>query len=95
MKFTEAEIEAFAWKDVDGSSNVKRVARDDEATGTFVQFHSGGIYHYADVPDETHTVLEEAGSDPKLSIGRLIHTAFRGNYISTKVEVITNEGAQQ
>ncbi len=47
------------------SSNLKSVGFDEKARVLEIEFHHGGIYHYHDVPAETHAALMKAESKGK------------------------------
>jgi hypothetical protein len=57
------------------SSNIAAVGYDADAQTLAIQYRSGGVYHYAGVPAETHADLMGAES-----IGKFIGTSIRGRY---------------
>lgn len=57
------------------SSNLKSVGFDDDEGVLEIEFHSGGVYQYADVSPETYRELLSAQSR-----GRYFHENIRGQY---------------
>jgi hypothetical protein len=57
------------------SSQIFAVGYDPEKKTLRVQFHSGGIYDYADVPEQVHTNMLAAKS-----AGSFLHTHVKGKY---------------
>lgn len=57
------------------STSIKSVGYDDEADALEIEFHSGGVYQYFDVPERVYTELLEADSR-----GRYFHEEIRGQY---------------
>jgi len=65
------------------SSNLKSVGWEN---GTLeVEFHSGDIYRYANVPAAKHKALLAADKDPKGSVGSHFHRHIRSKHGFTKV----------
>lgn len=88
---TLKDIEALPWQDVE-SSNLMRVAfvgetdtnvaPEEEKGTTYVEFTSGGIYSYAEVPAGVHGKLVDADS-----VGSFLNREIKGTYEATRVQV--------
>lgn len=57
------------------SSNLRSVGYDEESRTLEIEFHSGGVYEYYDVPAETFRELVQADSR-----GGYFHDHVRGEY---------------
>lgn len=57
------------------STSIKSVGYDDEADRLEIEFHSGGVYQYLDVPERIYT--DPLGADSR---GRYFHDEIRGQY---------------
>lgn len=57
------------------SSSIRSVGYEDEESALEIEFQSGGVYRYADVPDEVYRGLLSASSH-----GRYFHDEIRGEY---------------
>jgi hypothetical protein len=92
---TQEQIDHQRWLDVEGSSNIERVAWDgsmyeeeDESMGVlYVQFEGGRIYAYEDVPRSLHKKLAEAINDPDASVGSFIASFVKNEFDTSRVEV--------
>jgi hypothetical protein len=62
------------------SSNVAAVGHDPESGTLRVEFHSGAVYEYAEVPDNKAAELIGASS-----VGRYLATNIKGQYPARKV----------
>lgn len=67
------------------SSNIRSVGYDAAAKRLAVEFSSGTVYHYEDVPPEAHAALMSADS-----IGKHFGTAIRGKFHGIKQEAKAN-----
>lgn len=63
------------------SSNIKSVGYDAGAKVLEVEFSSGGLFRYSDVPATAHAELMAAKS-----VGSHFAQHIRGNYTASKVE---------
>jgi hypothetical protein len=63
------------------SSNIASVGYNDQLSLLEVEFHSGGIYQYADVP-RVHFDSMTSGLE---SVGKYFHKHIKNNYTFTKV----------
>jgi hypothetical protein len=63
------------------SSQVKGYGYDADSKTLAVEFKSGGVYHYHDVPAETYGAMTKAES-----VGRFIGASIKGAYQFSKVE---------
>jgi hypothetical protein len=63
------------------SRTVKSVGYDPKTKTLEVEYKSGGIYHYADVPPEKHKALMSAKS-----IGTHLHTHIKSKHEHKKLE---------
>lgn len=63
------------------SSNIAAIGYDPEAREMHVQFKSGGIWIYADVPPEAHEEFASAES-----VGKHFHAHVRSKFESRKFE---------
>ena len=63
------------------SSNINQIGYDDETQTMGVEFHSGKVYHYNNVPKEVYEEFVEAPS-----VGRHFNTEIRGQYDGELVE---------
>jgi hypothetical protein len=57
------------------SSNVKEYGFDPDTNTLAVRFHSGGLYHYADVPPEKFDAMHKAES-----LGKFLHQNVKGKH---------------
>lgn len=57
------------------STSIRSVGYDDEDDRLEIEFHSGGVYQYLDVPERVYTDL--LGADSR---GRYFHDEIRGQY---------------
>ncbi|MBS7827485.1 KTSC domain-containing protein [Wohlfahrtiimonas chitiniclastica] len=62
------------------SSNVASIAYDENSATLGVKFHSGGTYHYFQVPPAVHANFLNAGSK-----GTFLHNHIKGHYRYMKV----------
>lgn len=62
------------------SSSIRSVGYDDEESVLEIEFQSGGIYRYADVPHETYEELLRASSH-----GSYFHENVRGQYAYRRI----------
>lgn len=62
------------------SSQVKGYGYDPETKTLAVEFKSGGLYHYHDVPAETFGAMREAES-----VGKFIGASIKGAHKFTKI----------
>lgn len=62
------------------SSMLSSVGYDEESRTLEVEFTSGTVYRYFDVPPEEHRLLMEAGS-----IGKYMNANIKGLYASARV----------
>lgn len=63
------------------SSNIAALGYDPEAKALTVQFKSGALHRYADVPPETHAEMLDAES-----IGKYFHANVRSAFKSSPVD---------
>lgn len=63
------------------SSNIKGVGYDPDTRQMRVEFHSGAVHDYADVPASDHQVFMASGSK-----GKHYHRHIRGIHAGTKVK---------
>lgn len=63
------------------SSNISHVGYDAPARRMHIKFKTGGHYHYADVPPETHEEFMKAESK-----GKHFSKNFAGKFAHTKLE---------
>lgn len=66
---------------IEGSSQVASVGYDEPSKTLAVKFHSGGVYHYHDVPPEKHQEFLKAPSAGKF-LGAHIKPAHKFTKIS-------------
>ena len=57
------------------SSNLAQVGYDFESNTLEIEFHSGGVYQYFDVPEVVYTGLMNASSH-----GKYFHRNIKNNY---------------
>lgn len=62
------------------SSNIRSVGYDSESRILEIEFHSGGIYHYANVPEAIYRGLMQASSK-----GSYFHRNIRDRYSTTRI----------
>lgn len=67
---------------IEGSSTIAEVGYEPDSRELTIRFHSGGVYKFADVPEDEHQSLMSAPS-----VGRHFHQFIRGNtkYPATKL----------
>ena len=65
------------------SSNIAAVGHDPETNTLRVQFRSGQVYDYQDVPAEVHAALINASS-----IGSHLHNHIKGKHSFVKLEAL-------
>lgn len=63
------------------SSNVRKIGYDEKTKTAYVQFLSGSIYSYKDVPREQFESLKKAAS-----VGSYFYRNFRNKYESKKIK---------
>lgn len=63
------------------SSNIRSIGYDRTAHTLEVEFHSGGVYQYQDVPEATY---DELMASP--SVGNYFHKNIRPNHTVHKVQ---------
>ena len=62
------------------SSQIKAIGHDASTKTLAIEFSSGGIYHYADVPAEKYHALLQAESK-----GKHLHRHIKGAHAFTKI----------
>lgn len=62
------------------SSDLKAVGYDEPSKTLHVEFHSGGLYEYAGVPEKIHQALRAA-----TSVGRYFHANVKDRYPTKKL----------
>ena len=62
------------------SSDLRSVGYDSDTSTLEIEFHSGGIYQYSNVPTSVYHSLLSAGSH-----GRYFHSYIKGIYPYSKV----------
>lgn len=63
------------------SSNIRSIGYEDEPNILEIEFHSGGIYQYFEVPKSVYEALMGASSH-----GSFFHKNIRNKYRYTKIE---------
>ena len=69
------------------STNIQSVGYDMPSHTLEIQFHSGGLYHYYQVPDWIFSSLLKSGSK-----GRFFHRVIRNRFEYRKVDEWGGEG---
>lgn len=64
------------------SSNIKSVGYDPVSKAMQVEFHSGAVHQYEDVPPEKHAAM----TDPDASVGKYFHANIKSAHKSSKVD---------
>lgn len=63
------------------SSNINQIRYDKDTKDLYVEFHSGGVYKYLDVPYEVFQVISNSES-----IGKAFHSLIKkGGYEFEKI----------
>lgn len=62
------------------SSNLRSVGYDPVSRVLEIEFHSGGIYQYSNVPEEVYRSLMAASSH-----GRYFHYFIKGAYVYRRI----------
>lgn len=65
---------------IEGSSTIAAIGYDQELQELTIQFHSGGTYSFAGVPEHEHQALISAPS-----VGRQFHQRIRGSYAANRL----------
>lgn len=63
------------------SSNIRSIGYDPESGTLEIEFHSGGVYQYFDVPQPVYHALMGASS-----CGTFLHRNIRHKYRYTKIQ---------
>ena len=63
------------------SSNISSIGYDSESCTLEIEFHSGGVYQYFDVPQSVYDALMSASSH-----GSFFHGNVRDKYRYTKIQ---------
>ena len=66
------------------SSNLHSVGYDKKSQILEIEFHSGGVYEYSEVPKEIHEGLMWASS-----LGKYYHQNIKGQFPSKKLESVS------
>jgi hypothetical protein len=75
------------------SSNIKTVGYDDAGRKLQVEFNSGVVWEYADVPREKYDGLLEAEAAPDGSVGKYFYREIKGQFDGVKIEPQQEEAA--
>jgi len=70
------------------SSNIRSVGYDPATSTLEVEFSSGGVYRYPQVPAEIHAAMIKAES-----VGKFFHACVRDKFPAFKVDPMTATGA--
>ncbi len=62
------------------SSNISSIGYDPESRTLEIEFHSGGVYQYFNVPESIYNALMSASSQ-----GSYFHHYIKGQYRWTKI----------
>lgn len=62
------------------SSNISSIGYDEDSSTLEIEFHSGAVYQYFDVPSNVHQGIMEAGSH-----GQYLAQHIKGHYRYVKV----------